>query len=208
MWTRTENQIETVSVVLIRHGETSSNRERRYLGRTDEALSPEGRKIILSYREAGRYPKAELVFSSPMKRCLETAEILYPGKKIMIIPDWKEIDFGLFERKNYEELKSCPEYIRWLESGGTLPFPGGESREEFIRRSVNGFSAMMEQAYGNVGNAAAVVHGGTIMAILSRYGGGDYFDYQVKNAGGYRFLASFNGTSEEKKYRITETEAL
>ena len=202
MRNQSENQIEKASIVLIRHGETGSNRERRYLGRTDEPLSPEGRNKLLAFREEGRYPKAELVFSSPMRRCLETAKLLYPEKEILVIPGWEEIDFGLFEGKTYEELKDRPDYVRWLESGGTLSFPEGESREQFIRRSVSGFFAMMERVRGKT--AAAVVHGGTIMAVLSRLSGGDYFDYQVANGGGYRFLVSL----KEKKCEITETEKL
>ena len=202
MRNQSENQIEKASVTLIRHGETGSNRERRYLGRTDEPLSSGGREKLLVFRNEGRYPEAELVFSSPMKRCLETAKLLYPEKEIIIIPGWEEIDFGLFEGKTYEELKDRPDYVRWLESGGTLPFPEGESREQFIRRSVDGFFAMMEQVQGK--NAVAVVHGGTIMAVLSRLSGGDYFDYQVTNGGGYRFLVSL----KEKKCEITETEKL
>lgn len=202
MRNQSENQIERTFMAMIRHGETGSNRERRYLGRTDEPLSPEGRNKLLAFREEGRYPEAELVFSSPMKRCLETAKLLYPEKEIIVIPGWEEIDFGLFEGKTYEELKDRPEYVRWLESGGTLPFPEGESREQFIGRSLSGFFAMMEQVRGK--NAVAVVHGGTIMAVLSRLSGGDYFDYQVANGGGYRFLVSL----KEKKCEITETEKL
>lgn len=202
MRNQSENQIEKASIVLIRHGETGSNRERRYLGRTDEPLSSEGREKLLAFRKEGRYPEAELVFSSPMRRCLETAKLLYPEAKIAVIPGWEEINFGLFEGKTYEELKDRPDYILWLGSGGTLPFPEGESREQFIRRSVDGFFAMMEQVRETA--AVAVVHGGTIMAVLSRLSGGDYFDYQVTNGGGYRFLVSL----KEKKCEITETEKL
>ena len=50
--------------------------------------------------------------------------------------------------------------------------------------------------------AGAVVHGGTIMAILSSFYGGDYFDHQVKNGGGYRCLLS--GTREQPKLQGVE----
>ena len=53
------------------------------------------------------------------------------------------MDFGQFEGKNYEELKDNPDYQKWIDSNGTLPFPGGESREQFIRRSMEGFDRMM-----------------------------------------------------------------
>jgi len=54
------------------------------------------------------------------------------------VPEWTEMDFGAFEGHNYQELSGDPAYQRWIDSGGTLPFPEGESREEFIRRSVAG----------------------------------------------------------------------
>ncbi len=53
------------------------------------------------------------------------------------------MDFGQFEGKNYEELKDNPDYQKWIDSNGTLPFPGGEPREQFIRRSMEGFDWMM-----------------------------------------------------------------
>lgn len=49
------------------------------------------------------------------------------------------MDFGAFEGHNYQELAGDPAYQRWIDSGGTLPFPEGESREEFIRRNVAGY---------------------------------------------------------------------
>ena len=141
-----------------------------------------------------------------MKRCVQTAELLFERNPILI-PEWKEIDFGQFEGKNYEELKDDPCYQKWIDSNGTLPFPGGESREQFIRRSMEGFDRMMydilKRSEKNTGiqtdtdsqylkcdrgteiPVTAVVHGGTIMAVLSSLTGGEYFDFQVKNGEGY-----------------------
>lgn len=207
-----------IRLTLIRHGATLSNKEGRYLGKTDEALSPEGIGILEKTVTGGNYPAADLLFSGPMKRCLETAQILYPGQAPVLIPEWTEMDFGTFEGHNYKELSGNPDYQRWIDSGGTLPFPEGESREAFIRRSVAGCenmlrhmksiwerSAVSERRNYNTGsekpeleksdevgardaggqNVSAVVHGGTIMALLSYFLGGEYFDYQVKCGQGY-----------------------
>ena len=79
--------------VLIRHGMTRGNRERRYIGaRTDEPLCPEG----VAQLRAKDYPRVERVFASPMRRCLETAAILYPGVPVEIVEDFREGDFGAF----------------------------------------------------------------------------------------------------------------
>ena len=187
MRNRTENQIK---LVMIRHGATKGNRERRYIGRTDTSLTDEGVKELLENKKGNCYPQADVLFVSPMKRCLETAGILYPGVRSVIIPEWKEIDFGAFEGKNYIELKEDDRYQAWIDSGGTLPFPEGESREAFISRCEAGFREMLEVLAAREGKekactAGLIVHGGTIQALLNRYSGGDYFDYQVPNGSGY-----------------------
>ena len=66
-----------------------------------------------------------------MKRCLETAAILYPDVPVEIIPDFRECDFGLFENKNHAELNGRQDYQAWIDSVGELPFPGGEGRRKF-----------------------------------------------------------------------------
>lgn len=183
---RAENQI---TLVLIRHGATKANMEHRYLGKTDEILSKEGEMQLFEYKKMGFFPNIDFLFSSPMKRCVQTAEILFPEFKPVEIKEWKEMDFGVFEGKNYLELQGDKRYQEWIDSNGTLPFPEGESREEFISRCDKGFRRMIgkfnstkEEGNKTVG---IIVHGGTIMALLSKYGKGDYFDYQVPNGKGF-----------------------
>lgn len=183
---RAENQI---TLVLIRHGATKANMEHRYLGKTDEVLSKEGEMQLFDYKKMGFYPNIDFLFSSPMKRCVQTAEILFPELKPVEIEEWKEMDFGVFEGKNYLELQGDKRYQEWIDSNGTLPFPEGESREEFISRCDKGFRSMIgklkptkEEEHKTVG---IIVHGGTIMALLSKYAKGNYFDYQVPNGKGF-----------------------
>ena len=76
----------------------------------------------------------EIVFMSPMQRCRESAQILFPDREKIEIPEWKEMNFGAFEGKNYEQLNGNPQYQAWIDSNGTLPFPEGESQAEFIDR--------------------------------------------------------------------------
>jgi len=105
-----------------------------------------------------------------------------------VIDKLREMDFGRFEAKNYMELSADPAYQAWIDSDGRLPFPEGEDRECFIKRTMEGFRQMTEQAWReNCGKIAAVVHGGSIMAILSCLMQDDYFAYQVPNLAGYAF---------------------
>lgn len=193
-------------LILIRHGKTAGNLLGRYIGsRTDEPLCDEGREGL-----AGKQlPEVERLYVSPMKRCVETAEILWPGfdrKKIQKVTDLRECDFGDFENKNYKELSGNGDYQAWIDSNGTLPFPNGESMDAFKSRCLEAFARIVEEvsgaeqewiASGKIGifRAGIVVHGGTIMAILEQYGypKAAYFDYQVKNGCGYR-LTPVEGT--------------
>lgn len=204
MWDWSENKI---TIVMIRHGATKENKEHRYLGKSDVPLVQEGVIELFEYRKLNRYPQVDYLFTSPMKRCIETAEIIYPGKKAVMIPEWEEMDFGEFECKNYIELKEDERYQEWIDSNGTLPFPNGECRKDFCNRCVDGFRRMTEQLDKRTiieerkqSVIGIIAHGGTIMALLSHYYGGDYFDYQVSNGGGY--VCNFEGGNRE--LRITK----
>lgn len=193
-------------LILIRHGKTAGNLRGRYIGsRTDEPLCDEGREEL-----AGKQlPEVERLYVSPMKRCVETAEILWPGfdrKKMQKVTDLRECDFGDFENKNYKELSGNGDYQAWIDSNGTLPFPNGESMDAFKSRCLEAFARIVEEVSGaeqewiasgktGIFRAGIVVHGGTIMAILEQYGypKAAYFDYQVKNGCGYR-LTPVEGT--------------
>ena len=192
MWNQPEIKI---NLTLIRHGKTLSNREHRYLGVTEEALSGEGRKQLEILAEKDILKKPWLLFISPMLRCQESAGILFPGRKAYPIEEWREMNFGTYEGKNYEDLKNDSYYQKWIDSNGTLPFPEGENQQEYIKRCHRGLLtatkiiqkeiAENQIAESQHRNITAVVHGGTIMALLHILAGGNYFDYQVKNGGGY-----------------------
>lgn len=169
-----------MKILLIRHGATQGNLEKRYIGRTDEPLCPEG---IVQLREK-RYPACEVLVCSPMRRCVQTAEILFPGQEMHSYPFLRECDFGDFEGKQYQELSGNPDYQRWIDSGGTIAFPDGESPTHFRLRSVQGF-VVVTSMYAKAESIAFVVHGGTIMSILESRAGGDFYDYQIPNGCGF-----------------------
>ena len=130
-----------MKIIFIRHLPTPGNEKRQYIGSTDEDLSRGAverfRKMQPDNRER-IYPPVQYVIASPLKRCIRTAELIWPGQEILIEPMLRECDFGAYERKTYEELKNEPEYIRWMESGGMTAFPGGEDQTGFRRRCADG----------------------------------------------------------------------
>ncbi len=173
----------------IRHGKTDGNLEKRYIGRTDEPLCAEGIEDI----RRNKYPSCDIVISSPMKRCIQTADIIYPDKKIIIFDDLRECDFGDFEGKNYVELSDNPDYQKWIDSNGTDTFPNGENPYDFRKRCTETFLKAV-RIYSDK-NLTFVVHGGTIMSVMEKFAvpKRDYYGWQVKN--GHGFVSVY---SEEK----------
>lgn len=181
-------------LILMRHGMTCGNEQQRYIGKTDEILSPKGRKNVLRFATDGRYPDVDRIYVSPMKRCIQTAELVWPEQKLIRVNAFRECDFGTFEGKNYRDLKGDPYYQKWIDSKGTLPFPDGEDVAAFKKRSLRAYGRTICEVQKDYSESeqesltvAMVVHGGTIMAIMEYYAvpKKDYYDYQVENAGGY-----------------------
>ncbi len=175
-----------MDIFLIRHGCTAGNLERRYVGATDEPLTEEASFWFGNHRDA--YPHVQLVCSSPLTRCRQTARLLYPEAEIHLLNGLRECNFGEFEYKNYEELQGDARYQSWIDSGGLTAFPGGESRTQFADRCCRAFREGCDYAEKcAAGQVAFVVHGGTIMAILDRFSfpHRDYYEWQVKNAEGF-----------------------
>lgn len=196
-----------MKIILIRHGMTKGNLEKRYVGCTDEPLCEEGRRQIVQAAGAKRYPKADLLYVSPLKRCIETAELIYPDKNYILCDPLKERDFGEFEYKNYLELSTNKDYIDWLKSNGEIPFPAGERTEDFKLRCQIAYEDIISQAAGQ--DIALVVHGGTIMSILEKYGVPErnFYDWQIKNGEGYlceRILEDQDESKEPVKDEITK----
>ena len=177
-----------MEVILRRHAMTAGNSKKQYIGSTDQPLSPEGEQSARLCTGAGDETVSK-VYSSPMRRCLLTSRIFYPKARVEICPLLREMDFGLFEEKNYEDLGADPLYQQWLDSNCKDPCPEGESMEEFAKRVCQGFEEVMDKAFSQ-GETQVVIlaHGGTLMALMGRYAlpQRGYFQWQTPNCGGYK----------------------
>lgn len=166
-------------ICLLRHGETAWNRERRYQGLTDLPLSNRGRALL---GQADFSP--ERVYVSPLLRARETAAILFPGAEQIVIPDFREMDFGVFEGRTADEMADDPAYRAWVAGGCTGRCPGGENLAEFSSRVWAAFAGLLETKPERL---VIVAHGGVQMAILERYAEPhrDYFSWASPCGGGF-----------------------
>lgn len=174
------------TIILIRHGRTAFNALGKYMGcGIDEEISDEGRSAILAVRDHVRAVcEGAVVYTGPLKRAKSTAGLLFDDMQINVCDSLIEIDFGDFEGKTAAELSDDPRYQRWIDSDGTVTFPGGESIDHFRTRTMNSLHNIIEDA-GSADKIAIVCHGGNIMAIMSTLAGGSYYDYLTPNVDGY-----------------------
>jgi alpha-ribazole phosphatase len=126
---------------LVRHGETEWNAENRICGRSDVSLSEAGRQQAKSLAERLKPIPFEALYSSPLKRALETARLIAEPVGLEPILDERlvELDYGQWEGKTLAEImKNDPKTFRaWDADPGQLAPPGGESGLEAQQRVVS-----------------------------------------------------------------------
>ena len=169
----------------MRHGKTAANLKKLYNGSTDDPLCTEG---IEHAQATGLDLTVKKLYASPMKRALQTAEIKFPNAHITVSDALREMDFGDFEGRSYEELKHDEAYKKWIDSGVTLPCPNGENMTDFGLRVCRAFDEIVRACIKQSDRELVIVaHGGSLMAIFGRYGRPErpYYEWHVENCCGY-----------------------
>ena len=146
---------------LIRHGKTAANEAHLYCGSSDLPLSPKGEAELgqLGYC----LPPARFL-TSGMKRTEQTLALLFGDVPHKQVPDFREIDFGIFELHSYKELKDDPQYQAWLtgDNHRNIP-PEGESGEQMEARVLAALARLEAENQPTV----LITHGGVIACIMA-----------------------------------------
>ena len=172
----------------IRHGAIDSTLKGRYIGVTDVPLSSEGEKDIRKLCESYDYPYAKAVFTSPLKRCTQTAKIIYPDANPLVIDQLSECHFGEWENKTADDLKGNEDFAKWLAGDTSVKPPRGESNDDFIRRICLVFESIVDGLLKTgTTDAAIITHGGVMNTLLAVYGipQAKPFDWACDNGYGY-----------------------
>jgi broad specificity phosphatase PhoE len=155
-------------IVLARHGQTPLSVDRRYSGQGDPELTDLG--VVQAERTAGRLasiPHLAAVVSSPLGRCLGTAERAAEaaGVPLVVEDDLIETDFGRWEGLTFREAaEQDPElHARWL-GDVSVPPPGGESFAAVRARVERGLRRIVEDRPGGV--VAVVSHVTPIKLVI------------------------------------------
>lgn len=196
-----------MKILLLRHGATAGNQKKSYIGKTDEPLSPLG---IWQAQAAGTMAGLPFVCVSPLLRARQTAGLMFPEAEQIVLEDLREMDFGIFEGRNAEEMKEDGAYRSWVESGCLAPCPGGESRQEFSRRVQRCFGEVVCSHLAQGTDCLVfVVHGGVIMAVLERFSrpAMDYYDGYADNCQGFLGTA-VSAPGEEPSFFLTDLQKI
>tara|TARA_R110000850_G_scaffold8247_3_gene30755 strand:- start:40 stop:675 length:636 start_codon:yes stop_codon:yes gene_type:complete len=192
-----------VELVAVRHGITAWNLERRYQGQRDiPLLFPEAEAGLLALREALVDEHFDAIYASDLDRCQQTlkwAEAAREGTPLALEPRLRELDFGEYEGKVYDELKDLPHYRAWIDSVGELQIPGGESAAQLRER----LDAWLHDLASNARTDGhkkilAVTHGGVIRELRRRFETIHFWDGTVLQAQGRRWQLIYQ-TDEQGK---------
>lgn len=181
-------------ITLLRHGMTDENERSAYIGWTDSPLNKKGREMVRALSSHVMSPG--VIFSSSAARCLETAGILFPRQTVMALTELKEMHFGDWEGKTYEDLRQLKTYQAWLDAPFSKGPDSGESFDQFAARVQTGWDFIKAHIEAvQVNSAAVITHGGVIRFLLSKVAPESkaFFEWHVPLASGYELVWTKEG---------------
>ncbi len=178
-------------ILFVRHGETDANAAGIWQGWSDTHLNAVGRAqaIAVARRLADEEGHIDALYTSPLRRALETAKIIEEHLSLDAQPveDLKEIHFGDIEGLSVEAMaRRFPAvHTRWQDKGDTtFQWPGGERRGDFFERAAAACRRICRRHQEE--KVVIAAHGGTIRACLADLLPeelGEWWTYTLDNAG-------------------------
>lgn len=155
-------------LILVRHGLTRWNHDFRYQGHTDVPLAEEGRQQAEKVARRLSKELVDAVYASDLGRAAQTAQTIaaYHEQPVFLLPALREVNFGLWEGKTYQEVKQehADVITDWFERPAEMMIPQGESFQQVKERA---YAAVLEVVEKHKEKTVVVVsHGGTIRTIL------------------------------------------
>jgi probable phosphoglycerate mutase len=156
-------------IYLIRHGEIDTGNEKKYVGITDLSLDNEGIEQAHLIKNYFSNIPIDKVYTSPLKRCLQTTEIILKEKEqaYTLVDDLKEINMGTWENRPIQYIKeNFPK--SYEERGKDIEFfipPQGESFHQLAGRAMKAFERIVKLEGETI---MIVAHAGINKVILSQ----------------------------------------
>ena len=174
-------------LTLIRHLPTLANIERRYIGWSDESIN----QTVVKQDTAS--PK--IIYGSDLKRCQQTAVLFYPQATYQGSLAFREMSFGDWELKTYEDLKEDVIYQKWLGDPNKVSPPNGEFLHQMATRVLKGLKSIPSN------QPIVVTHGGPIRFVLHKFAPEkrDFWSWDVKHGDKWTLRWESRKCFEEEK---------
>ena len=188
-------------LILIRHGQTEMNAQNLYFGKLNPPLNDLGIEQSYMAKEKLSNIAYDCIYSSPLERTKETAEICnYLDKEIIYDSRLEEINFGIFEGLTFKEIsEQYPNEVKEMEKNWkSFNYITGESLEELYQRAVS-FLETLDYTKDNL----IISHWGIINCIISYFVSGTldtYWKFKVDNCSIVIFEGDFNFSYLTKLY--------
>lgn len=177
-----------VKIIIVRHGETYSNQKGTYLGWTDIDLNQTGVEQAHEAKEKLKKEKIDIIYSSPLKRAIRTAEIINENHNLDILMSAKikERNFGKWDDLTYKEVtaKYPDEFAAWTSDWINYKIEHGESAIESYQRVCNFTDDVLSRHIDKT--VLIVAHSGSIRYMLAHLLGLNIelsWRFQINNAG-------------------------
>lgn len=158
-------------IILTRHGHVEGINPERFRGRTDLSLTElgEAQARAVAARVASEWTPS-VVYTSPMRRCLATAEAIATMCRVSveILNDLTDLDYGEWQWRTYAEVRAAsPQaFSTWFATPHLIRFPGGEALQDLVARTANALRLVIAR-HGQVTDTIVLVgHDNVNRALL------------------------------------------
>jgi alpha-ribazole phosphatase len=179
-------------LILVRHGQTEMNAQKLYFGKLDPPLNDLGISQAYQAKEKLLDIDYDIIYSSPLERAKQTAEICnYLDKDISYNSKLEEINFGIFEGLTFKEIsEKFPDEVKKMEENWKdYNYITGESPKEMFQRVIS-FLETLDYSKNNL----IIAHWGIINCIISYFVSGSldtYWKFEIKNGAVVIFEGNF-----------------
>ena len=154
-------------VYLVRHGQTEWNKKLTFRGRKDIPLNEAGHREAQAISDALKKKDIGAIYTSPLRRSIETAQPIANYSHLDIVPvqGLIDINYGDWEGLTFNEVKKqySDEYNKWEKRPHLIKFPHGETLDEAKERSIRAFKNIVKK---NTGNSILIVPHRVINKVL------------------------------------------
>ena len=161
--------MDRTHVIVVRHGETAWNTEKRWQGHLDSPLTPKGMSQAQALARRLTNQRFSALYSSDLGRACQTAQIISAATGHSVCPDarLRERNLGIFQGLTNEEIKTTASldlYQRYRVRDPDHVVPGGESIRQQVERNIACFEELARKYLGE--SILVVTHGGVLSALF------------------------------------------